>query len=423
MPRILFVHHASQLGGAENSLLELVKNLEPPYEAVVACPHPKEKGKREKEKGHSSPSQHLERGQGARSDPGSEQEMSSSLIGQLRLLGVAVEPVPLIRFKRTSNPILLARYLMAWRRGARELSRIVRRAGIDLIHSNSTTAHVYGSAAAKQTGVPSVWHVRDVAIPSIGSIVAMPRLCRNSACIAISQFIAGRLKAAAGIDAEVIHNGVDLQRFHPADAPPSDPVVLMVAQVVPWKGQRDFLQAAAMVKRRIPAVRFRLIGSDLFDDHPEYRGLLGTLAQRLDLADTVEFAGYRDDVPGLLRKSTLLVMPSRDEPFGRAVIEAMASGLPVVAYNEGGPAEIVVDGQTGLLAPPGDVPALADAIVRVLSNPDEAARFGRAGRQRAVELFDARQTARKIMAVYSRLLEGTVNEKGKRKKEKGEGTA
>jgi len=434
MPRILFVHHTSQLGGAENSLLELVRNLQPPYEAVVACPPspslsppPSPLPKYGEGEQPSSPSPHLERGQGVRSSAERGQGARSSaergqgvrsspdggrgastLIDQLQSLGVPFELVPLIRFKRTSNPIILAGYLRAWRRGARTLSQIVRQAGIDLIHSNSTTAHIYGSAAAKQTGVPSIWHVRDVTIPGIGSMVAMPRLCRNSACIAISRFIAERLKAGAGIDAQVICNGVDLQRFHPADVRASGPVVLMVAQMVPWKGQRDFIQAAAIVKRTIPAARFRLIGADLFDDHPEYGDFLNTLAQKLGLGDTVEFAGYRGDVPGLLRDSTLLVLPSRDEPFGRAVIEAMATGLPVVAYDEGGPAEIVVNEQTGLLTPPGDVPALAAAITRVLSDPDEAMLFGQAGRQRAVELFDARETARKVMALYSRLLGGTA---------------
>jgi len=397
MPRILFVHHTSQLGGAENSLVELVKVLEPPYEAIVACPSP------------PSPSPCVERGQGPSPPSPSPcvERGQGSLVERLQSLGVRVEPVPIIRFKRTSNPVILARYLAAWRRGARTLARIVRRDAIDLIHSNSTTAHIYGSAAAKRTGVPSVWHVRDVAIPSIGSIVAMPRLSRNSACVAISRFIAEGLKAAAGVDAEVIYNGVDLQRFHPAEHAPDAPVVTMVAQMVPWKGQRDFLQAAAIVRRSVPTAAFRLIGSDLFDDRPQYRTFLRTLAQKLELGDGVEFTGYRDDVPDVLRSSTLLVLPSREEPFGRVVIEAMASGLPVAAYDEGGPAEIIVDEQTGLLTPPGDVPALAAAIVRLLMNPGEAARFGRAGRQRAVEMFDSRETARKIMALYSRMLGST----------------
>ena len=372
MPRILYVHHTSRIGGAENSLLELVRGLGEGFEAVVACP-----------------------GDGP-------------LVARLRVLGARVEPVPIFRFKRTASPLRLARYGLAWRRGGAAICRIIADAQIDLVHSNSTTAHLYASVAARRAGIPCVWHVRDVTIPGVGSSIAVPRLFKTSACVAVSKFIAGHLKSAAGIDAEVIYNGVDMERFHPVEHAPGTPTVTMVAQMVPWKGQRDFLQAAAIVRKSIPSAIFQVVGTDLFGDHPDYRSFLDTLATKLEIDTAVTFAGQRDDVPDLLRASTLLVQPSRDEPFGRAVIEAMASGLPVVAYNEGGPAEIIVHGETGLLVAPGDVQALGDAIMKLLAAPRAAAKLGRAGRARAAAMFDSRQTARAVTALYSRLLKGNA---------------
>jgi len=369
MPRILYVHHTSQVSGAENSLLELVGALREGFSAFVACP------------------------------PG------GPLCERLESLGVPVMPVPIVRLKRTASPIRLARYFRAWRRGVRELRRVIKDAEIDLVHSNSTTAHLYASAAARRRGVPSVWHVRDASIPGIASL-ALRGFARPSACVAVSRFIAGRVKAVVGIEAEVIYNGVDLERFHPPSRQPNSAVVVMVGQLVPWKGQRDFLQAASVVHETLPSIKFQIVGNDLFNDHPDYRSFLGTLASKLGVNGALRFTGYQDDVPELLRSASLLVLPSRREPFGRVLVEAMASGLPVVAYNEAGPAEIVVDGETGLLVPPGDVPQLAAAISRIVSSPEEARRLGEAGRKRAAAMFDARETARRMMSVYSRLLEG-----------------
>jgi len=366
MPKILFVHHATQISGAENSLLDLLAALDAEWEPVVACPG------------------------------------GGPLAERLQKAGARVVDVPMTRFKRTLCPLALSRYFLAWRRGVRALAEVIREANIDIVHSNSTTAHLYGGAAARRCGVPSVWHVRDVAIPGLTRLL----LPRASACIAISHFIAERVESSVGVTPEVIYNGVDLERFHPPERPPEEPTVAMVGQLVTWKGHHDFLQAAGKVRETLPAARFLIVGEDLFGDHPHYKKELEALAADLGIAESVTFTGYCADVPELLRTVSVLALPSREEPFGRILVEAMASGVPVVAYEEGGPTEIIAHGKTGLLVPRGDVAQLASAVAGLLLDPAKASRLGDAGRARAAEAFSHRRTAENIMAVYSRLLEG-----------------
>ena len=118
------------------------------------------------------------------------------------------------------------------------------------------------------------------------------------------------------------------------------------------------------------------------------------------------FAGYRADVPRLLRASSLAVLPTRTEALPTTLIEAAACGLPVVATDVGGVPEVVSHGETGLLVPPGDPTALGDAIARLLADPARRAAMGAAARRTAVERFDMRVWAARLRAVYERALAG-----------------
>jgi len=365
MPNVLYVSHTSVIGGAEHSLLDLIAALPERYVPIVACP-------------------------------------AGPLTDELAERRIRVATVKLVRFKRTLCPVCLARYWLAWRGGARTLAGIIGEADIRLVHSNSTTAHLFGGAAARRAGVPAVWHVRDTALPPL----ARKLLPEADACIAISRFIAKQVHGCTGIEPEVIYNGVAVEAFHPAPSPPDRTVVAMIGQLVPWKNHGDFIRAAAQIRADVPDARFLVVGADLFGDHPAYARRLEALAREVGIGEAVEFTGFREDVPELLRSLSVLVLPSRREPFGRVVVEAMASAVPVVAYAEGGPAEIIEHERTGFLVEPGDVTALASAAVRLLRNPDEARRMGEAGRARAEQMFDRRDTARRVVAVYDRLLGG-----------------
>ena len=129
------------------------------------------------------------------------------------------------------------------------------------------------------------------------------------------------------------------------------PCVALVGRITRWKGQHIFLQAAAWVHRRFPEARFQIVGAALFDEKA-YEAEIRELAVKLGVQNYVDFLGFRSDIPQYMAGIDLLVHASiTGEPFGQVIIEAMASGKPVVATNGGGVPEIVVHGETGLLVP------------------------------------------------------------------------
>ncbi|NLG50318.1 MAG: glycosyltransferase [Chloroflexi bacterium] len=366
MIRILFVDHAEALGGAERSLLLLLEHLDRTrFQPVLAC-------------------------------------NSGPLADAARGLGVQVEPVPMPRLRREA-----AAPMRLWQ-GTRALIRLVRRERIDLVHSNVMRASFYASLAAWLTGRPLIWHVRDVFAP--GAYVRWMDH-RAAVIIAISEATANPLPPGKLI--HLIPNGVDVAEF---DLPlgtrervrrelqleAAAPVVGLVGRLRPWKGQRDFLRAMALVRERHPQARFLVVGGSIFGGDEGYRAELEALARELGLGEAALFTGQREDLPALLSALDVLVHCSVEpEPFGRVMIEGMAARLPVVAYRHGGAGEIVVDQETGLLVPPGDVQALGQAVAALLADPVQAERLGLAGRRRVEERYDVRPLTRRVEHVFA----------------------
>jgi glycosyltransferase involved in cell wall biosynthesis len=208
--------------------------------------------------------------------------------------------------------------------------------------------------------------------------------------VANSQGLASLARRSAGdTPIRVIPNGVDTDRFAPsAVSAPSDTVRLcFVGRLVRQKGLDVLLDALARLVDR--SWRLTLVG-----DGPERPKLVGQ-AVALGLAGRFRFVGWtdRDALPGLLAAHDLFVFPSRDEGMPNAVLEAMAAGLPVVATAIAGNEELVVDGQTGLLVPPGDPAALAQALVRLLDAPGLRGTYGRAGRDRVEREYSWKRVA------------------------------
>src|SRR5262249_38673083 len=148
----------------------------------------------------------------------------------------------------------------------------------------------------------------------------------------------------------------------------------------------QFIEAAALVRLRHPAARFLVVG-DTNKDGRAYWPVLTDMVERLGLAGHLVFAGMRTDVPALLSGITLSVMPSLNEALSNVLLASMAAGVPVVATRVGGTPEAIRDGVNGLLVPPGDAKALADAVCQVLDDPELAERLGRAARQSVIERF------------------------------------
>jgi glycosyltransferase involved in cell wall biosynthesis len=158
----------------------------------------------------------------------------------------------------------------------------------------------------------------------------------------------------------------------------------VVGALTPLKGQDVFLDAAAHVAARVPEARFLVVGGEPYRTEARlgYAATLGERVRALGLAGRVDFLGERDDAPAVIANLDVLVQPSRGpEGLGRTILEAMACAVPVVAVDRWGPREIVAHGETGLLVPPNDAAALADAMARLAGDVALRARLGEAARQ------------------------------------------
>jgi glycosyltransferase involved in cell wall biosynthesis len=176
----------------------------------------------------------------------------------------------------------------------------------------------------------------------------------------------------------------------------------MVGRLTPWKGQDVFLDAFAQAFRGT-SVRAHLVGSALFGED-EYAASLQRQAERLGIAEQVEFRGFREDVWAELQRLDVLVHCSvRPEPFGQVVLEGMAADVPVIAAAAGGPAELITDGVDGLLTTPGDAAQLATAMRRLVDEPELRANLAAAARERSRE-FTPERTAARLLDVYRQVV-------------------
>jgi N-acetylglucosaminyl-diphospho-decaprenol L-rhamnosyltransferase len=184
----------------------------------------------------------------------------------------------------------------------------------------------------------------------------------------------------------VVNPGVDLERFAGQRAPVDPPEVLVLGALVAWKRPDLALEACALARRAVPGLRLRLAGAPLFGDETMLRRLRER-AQRPDLAGAVEITGAEIEPGDALARAACLLHCAPAEPFGLAVVEALAAGCPAVVPASGGPAEIA-DERCARSYPPGDGGAAARAIVEIVSDPGLAAGMGEAGRRRARARFD-----------------------------------
>jgi glycosyltransferase involved in cell wall biosynthesis len=207
---------------------------------------------------------------------------------------------------------------------------------------------------------------------------------------------------------EVIYNGIDVSRFDLAvdvrakrielGLRPDGLVAGIVGRFVEQKDHAGFLRAAKLVSERNPAAQFLCVGRGPTLEATE------ALANELGIADKVVFAGERSDVPEIMHALDVLVLSSRWEGFPNVLMEAMAASCPVIATRVGGSPELVVDGESGLLVPPEEAPALSSAMLRVLGDKELATALGQGGRHRVESLFSREHMAGETAKLYERLL-------------------
>ncbi len=214
--------------------------------------------------------------------------------------------------------------------------------------------------------------------------------------VANSQAAAERLRVEGIADRkiQVIPNGIDPALFHVHEYSARPRRVAMVACLREEKRIDVLVTAASRILSRYPDAEFLIAGDGTCRD------ALVAQARELGVLGRFQFLGHRDDVPAVLAQADVFVLPSRSEASPNSVIEAMAAGLPVVASNVGGIPELVTEGQTGRLVPPGNPEALASALLDLLDHPDRAAEFGRNGRERIERTYSFDRMVEQFESLY-----------------------
>ncbi len=385
---LLFAHSSDELYGSDIVLFELVQRLAATrFRPVVLTP----------------------------TDIRYEGHLSRALTG----VGIAHHAVdmPVLR-RRYLSPRGLPVFLRRLLAGTGRVQRLAVAEGARLIHSN--TAAVWGGAlAARRLGLPHVWHIHElITEPTFVRRLVAAMVARYAdRVVAISRAVADHLLADRPDLAPrllVIPDAVDTVRFHPDndggplrqswDVADDEVLVGMVGRISAWKGQEVFIAALAEALTQVPRLRGVIVG-DVVPGETWRRQELVHRAGAYGLGDRLIWAGYRHDTPQVMAALDVLVLPSvRPEPFGMVVLEAMATGKPVIATAHGGPLETVRDGETGYLVPPGEPSALAAVLVRLARQPDLRRRLGQAGRERVCRHFTFAGHVVAFAQLYAELL-------------------
>jgi glycosyltransferase involved in cell wall biosynthesis len=299
----------------------------------------------------------------------------------------------------------------------------------DLVHLNSSTLAAPARAAWYEH-IPIVWHIRE---PIHNGYFGIRRrwlthhIAHDAArVISISNYDASRLQPSPKV--RVIYNFVDFNIFDRALSPgearrhlnltPAQNVVTMLGGTAYAKGTLTFVQALPLVRKAVPNTKFLVVGQPpAIGDSSRLKSMakyvlqadaydrkVMTAASDSIASGHIRFTGIRTDMPQVLAATDILAFPSSVPHFARPIIEAGAMAKPVVASQLGGPIELVEDGVTGLLVPPNNPAALAEAIIALLRDPARMQAMGEAGREQARQKFEAVANAQKTFAVYDEIL-------------------
>jgi glycosyltransferase involved in cell wall biosynthesis len=331
-----------------------------------------------------------------------------------QIRGEGFRPIPLRLRRRRSNP---------WNEVASiiELVRLYRREKPDIVHHVAMKPVIYGSLAALLARVPFIVN----ALAGFGYIFTSTqvraRLLRRPVRAALRKLLTageGRTIVQNPDDARALRelgipdariavipgSGVDTQAFQPAPEPEGPVVVCMVARMLWDKGVGELVAAARLLKRELPSLRIWLVGPP---DAENPASIPESQLTRWVDEGILEWLGQHEDVAALWRQAHIAVLPSYREGLPKSLLEAAASGRPMVAADVPGCREIVVDNETGLLVPARDAVALAGALSRLAGDAALRQRMGAAARHRAVEHFSQERIGSETLALYRSLVPGS----------------
>ena len=293
------------------------------------------------------------------------------------------------------------------------LVRQIKKNSVKLVHCNGLL-NIQPAVAAKLSGAKLLWHLNDTVIPRNVCRILKPfaKLIADKIVIAANGL--GEHYSLNSEDCFVLYAPVDTKHFSPAPIEKprlksklgfnsSEKVVGTVANINPLKGYEYLLEMARLVKKNMDGVKFVAAGKILESNRP-YWEKVTNLRSKLLLEDDFLFLGARNDVSEILCSIDVFVLSSVSEACPIAVLEAMSMEKPVVATDVGGVSELVEDGVSGFLIPPGDPEALAEKVEYLLKNPKKAEEFGKKGREKAVRYFDIDVCVKKHKQLYDDLI-------------------
>lgn len=342
------------------------------------------------------------------------------LTGEYRARGIEIYPIKFPHFSKVSfkkgkfkffSPQKLCSNVLHLYPLVRELVSIIRKKKLDLVHSNSFRANIAGFLAARWTGRPIIWHIRDFAHEEsiftrmvgekfVDRIIFMSQAIKRS-------FLLG---GADGQNMEVIYDGVDLDLYFPKSGDnklrekfgisPSVRLIGIVGRLVPWKGHSYFLEAARKIADEVGDVKFLIVGGNLPESQEENSyPQIKSLIEKLGLGGHVIITGFQSDIPEVMNALDVLVCPSLTEPFGMVVIEALACGTPVIGTDAGGVKEILSHGG-GILVSRANPEAIAQEVIGLLKNDQEMIYLSKAGRRNVKENFNLEGYVAQVEKVY-----------------------
>lgn len=379
MKRILYLHAGAEMYGADKVLLELIKGLDSKeFEAHVILPN------------------------------------DGVLVEALRQVGakVSVLDYPILR-RKYFNPKGIADYIRSYNFYAKQIALYAREHSIDMVHNN-TAAVLEGIYLKRKLKLPLIWHVHEIIVKpkAISDFINMLMGRYADKIVTVSQAVANHIKQSPFIkdsQVEVIYNGVDNAVYYPMDASSirekfdiaQDALVIgMIGRVNAIKGQNDFIEAVEpLLEKNEQAVAF--LAGGVF---PGEEWCLEELDKRIassSVVSQIHRIDYYDKTSELYNMFDIFVLPSiKPDSLPTVVLEAMACSKPVVGYNNGGIAEMVVDDKSGCLVKPNRPQELSNAISLLLDSSEKREKFGRVGYQRQKELFSLESYIKNFSELY-----------------------
>ena len=391
MKKILFLHTGSEMYGADKVMFDLIKNIDKSqYIPYVILP---------------------------------EEGILNSRLKEINVK-VDVVPYPVLRRKYFNIKGVL-QYIIEYFKYSRQVVKLAKKEKVDIIHNN-TSAVLEGCYVSKKLNIPLVWVVHEIIVNPqfVFRIICKIIAHYSTKVIVVSDAVKKHLLGSGYFKkntVKVIYNGVDSKRFNPEvkcdylynewSIPNTSKIVGMIGRVNSWKGQEDFLLATNKVLENNKNVYAIIVGG-VFAGEEKYKNILLENINKSPFKDRIIYSDYRNDTEAIHKLFDIFVLPSiNPDPLPTVVLEAMATGKPIVGYAHGGVCEMVKIGVNGLLVEPRNSDLLADAIDKLLQNGKLCKQMGK----NSLEKFNDNFSMTRYVNNYSKEYKEITKEYNKQK--------